>query len=381
MKLPVISPILRLILSILSIVLFAVTALSAYGGRVNPYISGIPGILVMGMPFMVVLSGIVILCWLLARRWITAGIGLACLLAAWGPISSAVPLKSSRNPRAGKDSFSIMTWNFLHGFDQHTTPGKQQGNKALDFILETDADIVCLQEISFWTPDEIPNLNEGFNLKFLKKYPYMAFQANNDNRIFSKYPVKCIPSEEMARRINYVSTESMESYANPMRHFTFYEIDILGRKLMIVNCHLFSPGLSEEEREVVTDITGVSSAKESAREFKNTIFSKITKGMQFHKTDIELITRALTNYKYPVIICGDFNDVTESYAWNILKKAGYKDAYAEVGFGPLITYNKHRFWLHLDHIFYRGGLRPLNLKKHTIDTSDHYPLSATFEFD
>lgn len=381
MKLPVISPILRMILSIASMVLFLLTALSAYGGRISPVYTGLPGIAVMAMPFLVVFSAVVIVCWLVARRWITAGIGIVCLLAAWSPISSAVPLKSPRNPRQDKDSFTLMTWNFLHGWDQNATPETQKGNESLDFILDMDADIVCLQELRYWTPDEVPNLGEGYSLKFLKKYPYMAFQANNDNRVFSKYPVKCMPSEEMARRINYVSTESIESLANPMRHFTFYEIDIHGHKLMVANCHLFSPGLSEEEREVVTDITGVSSAKASAREFKNTIFGKIKHSFQIHKEDLEVLTRALADYNGPIVVCGDFNDVTESYAWNIMKKAGYKDVYAEVGFGPIVTYNKHMFWFHLDHIFYRGPLRPLNIRKHSIDTSDHYPLVATFEFD
>lgn len=84
--------------------------------------------------------------------------------------------------------------------------------------------------------------------------------------------------------------------------------------------------------------------------------------------------------KGPMIICGDFNDVPESYAYRLLKGNDLKDAYVETGFGPMITYNAHAFWFHLDQIFYRGALRPLSVRKGKTKLSDHYPLFAEFEF-
>lgn len=46
----------------------------------------------------------------------------------------------------------------------------------------------------------------------------------------------------------------------------------------------------------------------------------------------------------------------------------------------MITYNKHLFWFHIDQILYRGAIRPLSVKKGSLKSSDHYPLTAEFEF-
>lgn len=380
MKSIVIQPVVRMVLRILSIILFMITALSAYGGRIDPSISALPGIAVMVMPYLVVASMVVIILWLVGRRWITAGIGVACLAAAWGPISSAVPFRFPRNPKADKETFTLMTWNFLHGEDQNMPREKQQGNEALDFIISSKADIVCLQEMVDWDSEEVPNLND-FDAKVREAYPYMAWQQKNDNRILSKFPVRNIPTTEIARRIGYVPDQSIESYGSELRHFSFYEVKIGKRKLLVVNVHFMSPGLSPEERELVTDIKGVDSAKESAREFKNSVLGKIQGSLVQHKRDANALVKFIGDYDGPVIICGDLNDVTESYAWRVFRKAGFSDAYSETGFGPIITYNRHLFWFHLDHILYRGPVRPLSVRKKGIDTSDHFPLISTFQLD
>ena len=58
----------------------------------------------------------------------------------------------------------------------------------------------------------------------------------------------------------------------------------------------------------------------------------------------------------------------------------FEDAYAQTGFGPMITYNKHLFWFHIDQILYRGAIRPLG-EKARLKSSDHYPPpTAEFEF-
>lgn len=373
----VLKPIVKTILRILSFILFGITVFAAYGGRFNPEYFAIPGVAVMLLPFLTVLSIVVIVVWLLCGKWITATVGVLALIAASGPILNTTPLKFSGNPSPDALQFSVLSWNFLHGVDQNVKNAKQEGNKSLEFILNTDADIVCLQETSTWHPEEVPNLNADLNIRLHKSYPYMAFQSGIDNRVFSKYPIKNINTKEFIQ--THLSPGDPDFEYKPYR-YSVYEVNIRGNKLLLINCHLYSPGLSEEERKVVTDMKSVKKVEEGSKEIKNTIVGKIQRAMIHHKQDVTVLIKALSNYKGPVIMCGDFNDVPESYCWRLLTKAGFEDAYTQVGFGPLITYNQHLFWLHLDQMLYRGDLRPLKFKKFSIDTSDHYPLMTTFEF-
>ena len=92
------------------------------------------------------------------------------------------------------------------------------------------------------------------------------------------------------------------------------------------------------------------------------------------------ILRALDKVSGPLIVCGDFNDVPESWCYRLLRGDDLRDAYVETSFGPLITYNRHAFWFHLDQILYRGPLQALSVKKGRLRSSDHYPLLAEFEF-
>lgn len=387
MFLPIVKPMVRTVLRILSILLFALTIVSAYGGYADTLYVGFLGVLVMIMPYLAALTMLVTLLWFLTGRWITGCLGIVTLLASWAPLSEAFPFKTERNPSPGAQQFTLLTWNFLHGWDQNYDSAWDRGyrsttqpdNKALQFILDTDADIVCLQESTQWEEPEPPHLDK-YLTQWNKQYPYTASEGNKDTRVFSKYPVHLIPMSKILDSV----THGIPDYISDRQllHFmSFYQVDVPGHPLVLVNVHLYSPSLTDKERNVMTDMKSVDSAKASAREFKNSIYSKLKKSLRMHREQVRFICDVLKGYEGSTIVCGDFNDVPESYAWRMLVKDGFKDAYAQVGFGPMITYNKHLFLFHIDQIMYRGPLYPLSVKKGKIKTSDHYPLVATFEFE
>lgn len=388
MFLPIVKPVVRIALRIVSIIIFTLTIVSAYGGYADTKYVGFMGVMVMALPYLAILTLIISILWFLAKRWITGGLGIATLVAIWGPLAGVCPLKTERNPSPGAQQFKLLTWNWLHGWDQNhdvkwnyngTWTSEQPDNQSLQFILDTDADIVCLQECLRWNDTEPPHLDQ-YKARWDKKYPYSAFEDGKDNRVFSKYPVRSVPMEKVLQN----SLGGVPDYItdrNLLHFFSFYEVDVPSHPLLLVNVHLFSPGLTDQERNVMTDIKSVNSAKESASEFKATIYSKLKHAFKCHREQVKLICDVVRKFQGPAIVCGDFNDVPESYAWRMMVKDGFKDAYAQVGFGPLITYNKHLFWFHIDQIMYRGPLYPLSVKKGKIKTSDHFPLIATFEFE
>lgn len=348
--------------------LYAITLASAFGGHVNPDYMSIPAILTLALQYLAIATAVVAVAWLATRHLIIGAIGILTLAIGWGAISSAVPLSFPSKAREGSKTFTLLTFNSLH-LDDIEHPDAP-GNRAARFLIECGADIICLQELEDWDdPEEIHNFPPSLRDSLFAVYPYRASgdYKNSDLKVLSKYPVKLVPG-----------VAELNEYSR--NRFSYFRVDIDGIRLGLINMHLTSYSLSDEERKVITDIHNARTAKKSLKEFKATIFSKLQHSFQGRADNVDDMVAMTGNMHGPLIVCGDFNDVPGSWAYRKMRQAGFKDAYADTGFGPLITFNQHLFLFHLDQIFYRGNLTPLWVKRQKIKTSDHYPLMAEFEF-
>lgn len=356
-------------LKIASILLFMLTVFAAYGGRFTPDFFTLPAILCLVAPWLAVATVVVSILWFVGGKWLTGALGVLALIASWTPLANITPLNFSSNVADPDKSFTLLTYNIIHGEDQQQR-GDQKGNRSFEYVLHSGADIVCLQEVKDWDdPNEIPNFQGALRDSLFAAYPYRAGSTSpQDTKVLSKYPIEKIEPATF-----------IEGPFDPYC-YSFYKVKIKGRTLNLVNIHFKSYMLTEEERRVVTEIRDVKSAKASMQELKTTIFGKMGDGFKRRKYDAENFRSALRKIEGPLVICGDFNDVPESYCYRLLRNEGLEDAYAKTGFGPIVTYNKHLFWFHIDQIFYRGPIRPIYVKKGKLRSSDHYPLNAQFEF-
>ena len=64
---------------------------------------------------------------------------------------------------------------------------------------------------------------------------------------------------------------------------------------------------------------------------------------------------------------------------HVIKGHDLRDAWADVGFGPIYTYHDHHLCVKIDHILYRGDMKVLSCRRDKEGESDHYPLVAVFE--
>ncbi|MDE7465860.1 MAG: endonuclease/exonuclease/phosphatase family protein [Muribaculaceae bacterium] len=363
----IISPLIRLVLRIVTYVLYAITLISAFGGYVNPGISSIPGALITVFPYFLIATIIAILAWAFTGKLFTAGLGVIVIVLAWGPITTVFPLHFSSSPSEGAKTFKLLTYNILHGDDQEKG-NDAPGNRSFEYIIDSGADIVCLQEMfNVHNPKEVHNL-DSFEARLDSIYPYQAGDPGTDTKVLSKYPIRQIPS------ISFFGTAS-----NPIR-YTAYTVHIKGRQMTLINMHLNSYALSDTERNLVKDLASVKNSKKGFKELKGPLATKLRNNLIWRWENVRIMREAINNVKGPLIICGDFNDVPASYCYRLLMGDDMKDAYVETSFGPMVTYNRHAFWFHLDQIFYRGPLKALSVKKGNIKSSDHYPLIADFEF-
>ncbi len=370
----IISPLIRLCLKIASIVLFIVTLAAAYGGKCNPEYMTVPSVLVLALPYLAIATLITGIAWLLSGRLIMAAVAAGTLFLGWGTLKDVTPIAFSKKAQNEAQTFRLMTFNSLHLAD--TTNSEAPGNRAIKFLTESGADIICLQElINLEDPNEIHHWSRSQIDSLYAAYPYRASSSSSwygqDLKVLSKYPVKALPIKS--------NHSADDDYWNKRRRWALFEVDIKGYKLPIVNFHMTSYELTDTEREVVTEIRGVSTAKKSYEEFRYEIFPKLGEAFRTRAKNVQEMVSSTADIS-PLIACGDFNDVPGSWSYGLMRKAGFQDAYPETSFGPTNTFNQFLFLFHIDQIFYRGQhLKALKTKRHRINTSDHYPIEATFE--
>lgn len=365
MFLPVIKPVFRMILRIISFILFVLTVASAYAGRVDPSYVAVVSALPLLLPYVAVATAIVTTAWLCAGRLFTAAFGVLALVVSWGPVTNAVPLHTSRKAHSEDNRFSLLTYNIIHGWDQQN-PGPLADNRSFRHVLESDADLVGLQEVETYEASEIPGFVGALRDSLFRKYPYRAGGGDTDLKVLSRYPVRLVrqyrPEGDMQTR------------------FALYEVEMPWGKLNWINMHMNSYSLTEQERDVVRDMMTPDKVKEGIKEMKGSIRQKLSSSFRQRAAAARELADIARGISGPLIVSGDFNDVPESYAYRTVRDAGLGDACQETTFGPMITYNRHGFWFHLDQIFYKGPLRPLSVKKGRLRSSDHYPLKAEFEY-
>lgn len=321
----------------------------------------LPSVLTLALPYFVLATVAVTIAWFCAGRWFTASIGVLALVASWGPASTAMPMHFASSPKNEKRTFRLLTYNILHGWDQQDSL-MRSGNRSFRYVLESDADLVGLQEVvDIDDPAEVPAFQGALRDSLFRKYPYMAGTTRCDLKVLSKYPVRLV-----------------HEYPT----FSLYEVKMPWGKLNWINMHMESFHLTDEERKVMREVLSVKDTEDGLKEMKGSISDKLKSGFLRRAERSKDLREVINRTPGALIVSGDFNDVPESYAYRILRGDDLRDAYVDTSFGPMITYNRHGFWFHLDQILYRPDpLKALKVKKGRLKSSDHYPLLAEFEWE
>ncbi|MDR0799471.1 MAG: endonuclease/exonuclease/phosphatase family protein, partial [Dysgonamonadaceae bacterium] len=252
---------------------------------------------------------------------------------------------------------------------QPNKPGKP--NPILKYIIDSDADIVCIQEygvaennrrvLSF--EDVIKTLkNTPYHYIHPLRFPYAG--QTYGIAVFSKFPILS------ARSIPYESVYNGSFVA---------ELDVNGRKVTLINNHLESNQLSEDERQDYYDMTQNINS-ENLEAFTHTMYKRLTPAYIKRAHQAELIAQVIKENKNPyIIVCGDFNDTPMSYTRYKIK-GNLKDSFVESGSGMGSTYNKHRFLFRIDYIFHSKNMKAYNCTVGRLKNSDHYPISTYLQF-
>lgn len=359
----------RALMVALDVITVVLLLASGYAGNVSPLkYGGAWGILGLTFPFVLALFALLVVVHLFWFRRCMFILGTGLVLCA-GPVFTYCPLNihfGREKAAPGDSTFTVLAWNVANLIDQRPYGSYDRAyNAMVSYILRRDADIVCLSEAQHLGVSDSLRITAAQYDSLQHRYPYIIISGRAQATL-SKFPIRPIHT-------------SIDRPAFGNGDVGMYHVTLPGGRLMsLFNVHLQSLGLSAGDKDLYVDLTQLH--RENFDDVRSQLLSKISAANVARARQTQILLGLIRHYGGPnVVVCGDFNDVPGCYAIRSFADAGFHSVYPQLGFGPMITFNANRFYFCIDHVLYRGDLRPLNFDKGTTRASDHYPLEVEFE--
>lgn len=337
-----------------NIATIVILLLVGFSDRLNP--ERFPSLSNVGLlfpVFLVVNFGFLVFWLLFKPRY--ALIPFVGFLICYVPVRTYIPLNmTTEAPKGAIKVLSYNTWAYAQG-----DKAEDGINPIVKYIKEQDADIVCLQETCCgWNVlNQIDSI-----LNSIYAYRDTTFHPSGGNAvgIFSKYPIL---SKE---RIPYPSAGNLSEA---------YQLKIGNEKVLLINNHLETTGLTLEERAHFKALIKGKLETDNAEQTSKTLVVKLGESAQKRAVQAEAVARYIRQHRgMSTILCGDFNDGPISYAHHTIAKE-LNDCYVASGNGPGISYHHAGFFVRIDNIMCSDDWKPYECKIDSkIKDSDHYPI-------
>lgn len=322
-------------------------------------------VLGLAFPFLLILVFTFFCWWLFVKRRYALISGIALLLS----IKSVSVFLAFHRPEAfheakSPDTFRIATWNVARFIEmkRNNNKGSRTRLRMMEQIQAMNADVLCLQEFFHsQASDYYPNLiyiSRNFN------YPYFFFSHDNDGDkhftgsvIFSRFPIVD------SGLIRYPRPSLPEALMHA-------DIKVNDDTIRIFTTHLQSLQFNQEDYKRIDEI---KEGDEGFVDNSKRIFSKLRTGISHRKTQADIIHQVLGDSPYPAVICGDLNDVPNSYTYFTVK-GDLQDAFLKKGFGIGRTFTSLSPTLRIDYILTDRKFKIDQFERIIKKYSDHYML-------
>ena len=325
------------------------------------------------LPYLLLLLVLFILFWLLVKPfWIVISLAtiLASVHAVTNVFSTHIPQEFSLEKPA--ENIRVMSWNLELLNILHYKDHPKIKPQILDLINKYNPDIACFQEMvageSKKAINYFPDIEKALRFNdYLYSYRVRDdFDKNHHYGIiiFSKLPI--------IRKQTLVN--SPNSYNS-----TFQFVDVLAGAdtFRIFNIHLQSLKFSQTNLNYLDK--GTVPAEGNISESRN-IISKIKQGIIKRASQAVFIKDELNHSPYPVIVCGDFNDVPVSYAYETIGD-GLQNAFVKKGSGISRTFSSISPTLRIDNIFTDKEFTIVQFTRIKKLLSDHFPIIADVKYE
>lgn len=336
-------------------------------------------IAMLGLIFPLLLIAILglLIYWLIRRsKWVFFYI--TAILLSWQQLSVLFSFHLPEKFKVAKspETLRVFTWNLSIWGESNRSNGKKADyqDEMIDVIKKSNADVLCFQEYIYYKDSKyrdsiIPALREsGYGFSYFVKthFPYRVYKTTilTAIAIISKYPI----TDSAHFFYNY------DDFAEPI---VYADIKINMHTVRIFTTHLQSVMFEDAHYKILHNLkedpmkASVSESKAIAYRLRNAYIKRAGQA--------ELLNTKIKESPYPVILCGDFNDVPNSYSY-FTAKGDLQDAFLNKGSGFGKTLRIISPTLRIDYILADKKFDVKQFHKIDVPYSDHYPIVADMDF-
>ena len=297
-------------------------------------------------------------------RWVF--LSVAALLISWQQLSVVFAVRAGKEFSLEKPpgELRVLSWNVSRWdeFNKTLKGGVSFRGLMMDLVKAQEADVLCFQE---FFESHYPQFFDT-NIPVLEKmgFPFHYFfiasteqEGNFQNGmiIFSRYPI----------------IDSGQYLLGAKKHsegLCYADINVQNQVIRVFAAHLQSVGFEREDYEGSGKIAGLRN-----------ILRKIKNSYQLRSEQAEMARKFIDASPHPVIVCGDLDDVPNSYVY-FKVKGNLQDAFLRKGAGFGRTFQYISPTLRIDYILADDKFKIDQFARFKIPYSSHYPIIADIHF-
>lgn len=265
-------------------------------------------------------------------------ISIITLLAGFMQFSVLMALNTNQSYKIKKDTsrLRILDWNIrsFNGLSNKRDKEKIDRISIAQAIISRNPDVVCLQEFNH------SNRSDNFSL-FTQHFPYHYFSRDFEREnygyvagsiIFSKFPI--------------VNSGKVQYPGRNSESLIFADIQTPQKVIRVFTTHLQSFRFNQRDYE---GIDKIKKTEDEALNASKTLIQKMKIAFTKRGEQARIVREALNVSPHPSVVCGDFNDVPNSYTYFHIKK-DWQDAFLKKSLGIGRTYMGVAPTLRIDYV-------------------------------
>lgn len=339
----------------------------------NPHSFWFLSVLGLGFLYLFIFVFCIFIIYLIFKKFVVLIYPAISIILSFFILSDMFAVNIKSHTYKPDKSMKILSYNVkqfgLYAYKKDWSINYSYRDSILKYIINEKPDICCLQEIYESTPEF---LTFEYIKKQMPEYKIHILKTKQKKNnywgmaILSKYPIiKTYPP---------VFNEKNSAF--------YVDIALADTVLRVYNLHLASLGLNYKDFELFSNLVEIDSVTfNKYYKVKNSTYSnlirKIKKSFIKRSEQLNMVLKSIEKSPYPVLVCGDFNDMPNSYTYYNLTQ-NLQDAFLASGSGFGNTYSGTKTAIfRIDYILYPKCFQAYNFKvRYDKKYSDHYPISC-----
>lgn len=309
------------------------------------------GFVMMSLPLMIPCGLIASVYLFFRQQKMIATAGLIWVLFSFVVVKRLVGVSGSNQSPVGMNQTATLK---VLSFNSETFPVSTD-TKFDASLLE--ADIACFQEYS-------PNtqIQSQYEAR-IEKLTCFDKDRQVGLALFSKYPI-----------VNQYGHIWNRAEGPNINGFVCADIAYGPDTIRVVNVHLWSMGVRSDQ---AVDALQAGNVGLFFYELFDT-FDRLKEGFEKRNDQLKEVESYVVGSRYPVIICGDFNETPLGYSYGKLTQ-NFRNAFEEAGVGLGFTLNRYPYCVRIDQQFVSSDWHIEACQTLSgISFSDHFPVLAQY---